>query len=54
MWSGTWTEKVEMCLVGYGVCGFQTRIEAEQGIGNDSGLNGIRLKCCKVETRQTV
>ena len=29
------------------VCAIQTRIEANQGDGDDSALNGVRFGCCK-------
>ncbi|KYF90592.1 hypothetical protein BE17_39470 [Sorangium cellulosum] len=31
------------------VCGLETRIEARQGDGDDTGLNDMRVACCALE-----
>merc|ERR1712110_374595 len=31
---------------GYYACGFKTRIEGDQGGGDDTGLNGVKLMTC--------
>ena len=42
-WGG-WTEYV-YCPTGQAVVGIQTRVERNQGEGDDTALNGIRLLC---------
>ncbi len=44
---GTWKPDYIMCPEGSYVCGLQTRFEGSQGNGDDTALNGIRMKCCK-------
>ena len=41
---GDWSSR--SCPYGTRVCGIQTRIEPRQGDGDDSALNGIKLRCC--------
>ena len=38
---------LKMCPVGTYVCGLHTRFEGNQGSGDDTALNGIRMQCCK-------
>jgi len=35
------------CPVGEVICGFRTRVQANQGSGDDTGLNGVEMHCCK-------
>jgi hypothetical protein len=42
---GTWYGTPK-CPSGYSVCGTMNRIEAQQGSGDDSALNGVALLCC--------
>ena len=42
---GDW-KSVAMCPVGQYVCGFRSRIEKKQKDGDDTAMNGVRLKCC--------
>jgi hypothetical protein len=55
---GTWTEvghannnwgswgSQALCPGGSAVCGIQTRVEGNQGGGDDTSLNGARFYCC--------
>jgi hypothetical protein len=36
------------CPAGSYVCAAQVRIEGKQGGGDDTAMNGIRLKCCSL------
>ncbi|CAM4663479.1 unnamed protein product [Leuciscus chuanchicus] len=42
---GDWGNWSPTCM-GKGICGIQTRIEAPQGIGDDTALNDVRMFCC--------
>ena len=46
---GEWREK-RMCDDGTAICGFRVRIEKYQGVWyDDSGVNGIDVKCCPTD-----
>ncbi|XP_060936554.1 vitelline membrane outer layer protein 1 homolog isoform X2 [Limanda limanda] len=49
---GTWTWP-DMCPPHFFAVGFSTRVEAKQGSGDDSAMNGIRLICAKDEQRSS-
>jgi hypothetical protein len=36
------------CPGGTAICGFQSKMESEQGGGNDSALNHVRVACCRL------
>jgi hypothetical protein len=42
---GTFRGKVQ-CPAGTAVCGVKTRVEANQGSGDDTALNGLQYACC--------
>jgi hypothetical protein len=42
---GEWGDS-ERCTLGSAVCGMQVRIEAPQGKGDDTAMNGVRFRCC--------
>ncbi len=42
---GDWQGR-RYCRTGAAFCGIQTRVEARQGKGDDTALNGVRLDCC--------
>jgi len=44
-WGG-WTS-MKTCPDNTYVCGLKARVEGNQGGGDDTALNGIRMKCCK-------
>ncbi|XP_060936552.1 vitelline membrane outer layer protein 1 homolog [Limanda limanda] len=50
---GTWRGP-EMCPYHFLAVGFSTRVEAKQGSGDDSAMNGIRLICGKDEQRSPI
>ena len=41
---GDWSTR--SCPYGTRICGIQTRVEPRQDDGDDSALNGIKLRCC--------
>ena len=41
---GSWSQKQE-CPSGFAVMGIRTKLEAKQGSGDDTGLNGVELYC---------
>jgi len=43
---GTWSPVLK-CPTGMAVVGIQTRVEADQGRGDDTALNGVKLLCRK-------
>lgn len=43
---GTWNP-TRTCPVGTAVCGVSVRIEARQGTGDDTAMNGMQLECCR-------
>lgn len=42
---GSW-QPLRACPTGQAVCGVNTRVEASQGAGDDTSLNGIAFACC--------
>ena len=42
---GKW-HKTAMCPSGQYVCGMRVRIEDQQGDGDDTAMNSVRLQCC--------
>src|SRR4051794_29691891 len=44
MW-GSW-KPAAYCPAGTAICGLSTRIEASQGSGDDTALNGVAVACC--------
>ena len=42
---GTWGQ-VAWCPTGTAICGVNTRMEAPQGVGDDTALNGVAFACC--------
>jgi hypothetical protein len=44
---GSWGSQV-LCDGGTAVCGLQTRVEAKQGSGDDTALNGLKVFCCSM------
>ncbi|KAL1253499.1 hypothetical protein QQF64_018192 [Cirrhinus molitorella] len=47
---GDWGDWSETCR-GKGICGIKARVEAPQGIGDDTALNDVRMYCCKADVR---
>ena len=47
---GEWTNRLS-CPSGQAVNGIQTRVESRQGNGDDTALNGVRLRCASYEGR---
>jgi hypothetical protein len=45
-WSG-----FAACPAGQAVCGIEARIEAPQGGGDDTAMNGLKFVCCEYERR---
>ncbi len=45
---GNWSSDAT-CPADSAICGISTRVEDRQGSGDDTAMNGIRLKCCRVE-----
>ena len=43
---GSWTGH-KQCPSGQVFCGIQTRVEANQGSGDDTALNGVDFACCQ-------
>jgi len=46
---GSWTGH-KQCPSGQVFCGIQTRVEANQGGGDDTALNGVDFACCQKST----
>ncbi|PIC17986.1 hypothetical protein B9Z55_024035 [Caenorhabditis nigoni] len=44
---GDWTQD-QFCPQGFAVCGINTQIEGDQGGGDDTALNNVDLRCCRV------
>jgi len=44
-WWGGWHDKT--CADNEYVCGIKVRVEGKQGGGDDTGMNGLKMKCCK-------
>ena len=45
---GTWDSKTyKKCSFGYQFCGVQSRIEKNQGNGDDTGMNQMKFLCCR-------
>ena len=42
---GSWNEATD-CRPNYYVCGLSQRVEGNQGRGDDTSVNDIRLRCC--------
>lgn len=42
---GSWNTETS-CPSGTAVCGVNTRVESQQGSGDDTALNGVALACC--------
>ncbi len=38
----------DFCPTGTAVCGMQVKVEASQGGGDDTSMNGISMKCCQL------
>ena len=49
-WNGEWGDWGEemYCPSGYAVSGMNVQIEANQGSGDDTALNGVQLYCSEV------
>lgn len=45
---GVWATTKKMCPSLTAICGIQVQIEDNQGGGDDTSLNNVRLACCKV------
>jgi len=43
---GTWGASIQKCPSGFAVCGVETKVEGNQGGGDDTSLNGIAFTCC--------
>ena len=42
---GKWSGSMK-CMSGTVICGIRTRVERNQGRGDDTALNGVQFKCC--------
>jgi len=51
--SGTWTE-AQHCENKQALCGLATQVETNHGSGDETALNGIKMKCCDVPDPATV
>lgn len=49
---GRWSNYAT-CPEGQGVCGIKTRVESNQGNGDDTSLGDVGLKCCQATTTTT-
>jgi len=47
---GKWGDwfPVKTCPTGSAVCGLSVRVESSRGSRDDTSLNGVHLKCCKI------
>lgn len=45
---GGWGSWSDQCGTGEAVCGVTTRVEGDQGGGDDTALNDLTLTCCLV------
>jgi hypothetical protein len=43
---GTWDPFTHRCPIGTAICGINARVEAGQGIGDDTALNEVTVACC--------
>lgn len=43
---GVFPASFTLCPSGWGVCGASVRVEPDQGSGDDTAMNGLKLACC--------
>lgn len=46
---GNWQSNFVSCQIGEYVCGLKTKVEGNQNGGDDTGMNGLSMRCCSVE-----
>lgn len=44
-WGKYWFSS-DSCPVGTAICGIKTKVQKEQGRGDDSALNNVKFYCC--------